>query len=259
MFKLATSELESASMLRLIVRRISPCLAWLLAAIVLVMTLMLWSESARAQTRRGEQAIASVMSLRADPANGADLYARHCASCHGPLGLGNAANVTPALAGQWERYVVKQLTDVSENDRGISEMHRVLARRELVEPQSVRDLAAFVHGLQPNRRNETGDGKRVARGKQLFASLCAACHGEGAQGNDRAFMPSLRHQHYSYLLSQMRQLAAGHRYSVDIQLIESLEQLPLPDLMALADAISRTGRTVGARVPDETNGRSHVD
>lgn len=237
-----------------------PYYAWVLAAVLLLATLLiLWSTSAAAQTQRGAQAIAQIMSLQPDPAHGATLFARHCASCHGALGLGNASNVIPALAGQGQHYLVKQLTDVGEGDRGLSEMHRVIARAELVQPQSVRNLAAFIGGLKPNATNETGDGKQATRGSQLFASLCASCHGDAAQGNERAFVPSLRNQHYSYLLAQMRQLAIGHRYSVDIEVIERLEQLPLSDLMAVADAISRKSRTVGFKVPRETNGMSNKE
>jgi len=231
--------------------------AWLAAIVLLAfVVLIMWSTSTAAQTRRAEQTIRHALSLRADPANGAQLYAQHCASCHGALALGNPAFVVPALAGQLDVYLVKQLVDVAESDREIPEMHRVLARAELVQPQAIRDLTAFICALEPNASNEVGPGKDVARGDKIYVDQCAACHGDSAEGFRQGFVPALRHQHYSYLLSQMRSLAVGHRYSVDVEVIERLEALQLVELVATADAVSRKSRTISKRVPQKPNGLS---
>lgn len=231
--------------------------AWLAAVVLLlVAVLIMWSTSAAAQTPRAEETMRQILSLQPDPANGAHLYAQHCASCHGALALGNAAFVVPALAGQLNVYLVKQLVDVAERDRDLPEMHRVLARAELVQPQAIRDLTTFISDLKPNANNEVGPGKDVARGEKIYLAQCAACHGDAAEGFRQGFVPALRHQHYSYLLSQMRGLAVGHRYSVDVEVIERLEALQLVDLVATADAISRKSRTTGMRVPQKPNGLS---
>jgi hypothetical protein len=89
---------------------------------------------------------------------------------------------------------------------------------------------------------------------KIYLAQCADCHGEAAEGFRQAFVPALRYQHYSYLLSQMRGLAVGHRYSVDIEVIERLEALQLADLIATADSISRKSRQVSRRVPPEPDG-----
>lgn len=234
-----------------------PYFAWAAAIVLLlIVVLILWSASAAAQTQRAEQTIRQVLGLRGDPATGARLYAQHCASCHGALALGNAELVMPALAGQLDVYLVKQLVDVAESDRELPEMHRVMARAELVSPQAIRDLTMFLSGLKPNANNEVGPGRDVTRGEKIYVAQCAACHGDNAQGLRQAFVPALRHQHYSYLLSQMRGLAVGHRYSVDTEVIERLEALELVDLVATADAISRKSRRASMRVPHESNGLS---
>lgn len=234
-----------------------PYFAWLAAIVLLLIAiLIMWSTSAAAQTRRAEQTIRQTLALRPDPANGAQLYARHCASCHGALALGNAEFVVPALAGQLDVYLIKQLVDVAESDREVPEMHRVLARAELISPQAIRDVTTFISGLKPNASNELGPGRDAVRGDTLYLAKCAACHGDTAQGSAQGVVPALRHQHYSYLLSQMRGLAVGHRYSVDIEVIEQLEALQLVDLVAMADAISRKSRRTSMRVPHERNGLS---
>lgn len=218
---------------------------------ILAIAAAILSTPSLAQSVRAEQAIKDILLLKADAANGSQLFGRHCASCHGPIALGNAEEVIPALAGQLEAYLVKQLVDIAEGRRPNSEMHRVLARKALVDPQAVRDVAAFVSGLRPAVSNEIGPGKDLVRGERQYNAQCAGCHGNQAQGDAARFMPALHHQHYSYLLSQMRMLASGHRASVDKAVMQRLETLPLTDLMGLADYISRKSRPVSANVPPE--------
>jgi cytochrome c553 len=232
---------------------------WVLAgAALLLAALIFWTRSAAAQTARGEDTIKRVLGLTPDAARGGDLYARHCASCHRALATGDAERVIPAIAGQLEGYLVKQLVDVAEGDRAIAEMHRVLARADFLAPQTIRDVAAFVSTLAPVRRPETGEGKSLQRGAQIYAAQCATCHGNEAQGMAAGWVPALRGQHYAYLVKQMRQAAVGHRYSVDIEVIERLEGLMLPDVMSVADYLSRRTGTVGAKVPQRPNGLSNT-
>jgi cytochrome c553 len=235
-----------------------PHVGWILfAGLPLLIVLIVWSPSAVAQTFRGEDTIKRVLALEPDVARGADLYLQRCANCHGPLGVGDAERVIPAIAGQLQGYVIKQLVDIAEGDRTVNEMHRTLARADLVSPQSIRDVAAFVTSLTPLRTPQRGDGKAVAHGGQLYLAQCAACHGKDARGMEAGPAPALRGQHYAYLVKQMRQAALGHRYGIDIEVIDSMEALMLPDLMAIADFLSRKTATDSAKVPLKPNGLSN--
>jgi cytochrome c553 len=196
-------------------------------------------QTAAAQTERGNALIERALALRGDVANGESLYVTHCASCHGPQAYGNAATVTPSLAGQLPIYLIKQLVDFAESDRSAPEMHRVVAVKQLVSPQAIRDVSTYVSELPPNPQPEVGDGKDLVEGKRYYSGLCAFCHGAGAEGNERHATPSLRHQHYSYLLMQTRGLAVGHRYSVPVEVIQTLEKVPFEQLSAIADYLSR--------------------
>jgi cytochrome c553 len=239
-------------------RPLWPHVGWIIAAAALLLAvLVLWTRSAAAQTARGEDTIKRVMALSPDAARGGELYAQRCATCHGPLGSGDPERVIPAIAGQLQGYVVKQLVDVAEGDRTITEMHRVLARADFVAPQTIRDVAAFVSTLKPIRSAEQGDGEALARGEQIYTAQCASCHGKDAQGMAAGWVPALRGQHYAYLIKVMRQAAVGHRYSVDIEVIERLEALMLPDLMAVADFLSRVTGPVGMKIPLQPNGLSN--
>lgn len=49
--------------------------------------------------------------------HGAAVFARHCASCHGPRGEGDGAKVIPRLAGQQYMYLRRQLHDAVDGRR----------------------------------------------------------------------------------------------------------------------------------------------
>jgi cytochrome c553 len=219
---------------------------WMTVAIVVVV-LALATHSAAAQTERANALIERAMALPGDASNGESLYKSLCASCHGAQAYGNAATVTPSLAGQLRLYLVKQLVDFAEGDRTAPEMHRVVALKRLTSPQAVSDVATYLHNLSANLRPEVGEGKDLAAGKRYYDGLCAYCHGANGEGNEQHATPSLQHQHYSYLLMQSRRLAVGHRYSVPIEVIQVLEKLPFEQLTAIADYASRLpDRTIAA-------------
>ena len=216
---------------------------WIWLMVTLIATLLV-GHSAAAQTRRGIEVIELAMALEPNLRHGGEIYEQHCASCHGKTALGNATEVIPALAGQIPLYLVKELIDLADGNRSLPEMHRVVARKSLTQPQALRDVATYLSTLPPNSQPEVGDGAQLGRGKQFYDGLCAFCHGLQGEGNAEHATPSLQRQHYSYLLAQMRQMAVGHRYSVDIVVIEKLEALPFEYLEAIAD--------YAARLPDES-------
>ncbi|MET0657504.1 MAG: c-type cytochrome [Steroidobacteraceae bacterium] len=178
------------------------------------------------------------MAAKPDAAKGQQVYFAYCADCHGSRGQGDASAATPVLAGQVTSYLVKQLVDVAEGDRELSEMHRIVARSELSTPQALRDVATHLSTL-PLIAPQTGDGKQLVLGQRIYHSACAQCHGQEAQGDGTHLVPALRGQHYSYLLMQARRLAVGHRYSVDPSVIQLLEALTFDQLTAVADFASR--------------------
>lgn len=213
---------------------------WFWACIAIAIALFaLWSLTAAAQTQRASQIIERALALEPDDRDGAALYRELCAACHGKRGGGNAATVAPVLAGQIQHYLIKQLVDFAEGDRTAPEMHRVVALKRLTTPQAMRNLASYVNGLAASSAPEAGDGKQLALGKRVYDSLCTECHGMAGEGNEQYAVPALQRQHYSYLLSQMRSLAVGHRYSVDITVIQLLEALSFDQLTAVADYASR--------------------
>lgn len=225
---------------------------WLRSARARVACLsLLLAGSIAAQTQRGSEIIESALAAQPDERHGAALYRKLCSSCHGRKAHGRAAPVTPALAGQLEIYLIKQIVDLAEGDRNEPEMHRVVARKELSTPQAIRDVSTHLSKLPVNPQPEVGDGKDLAVGRRFYDGLCAFCHGTTGEGNVLHATPALQRQHYSYLLMQSRRLAIGHRYSVPIEVIEILEQLPFDKLTAVSDYASRLPEQATLTPPPE--------
>lgn len=191
------------------------------------------------QEIRSTEIIERALQAKPDTEAGKRVYREHCIACHGAQAHGNANNVVPALAGQLPIYVIKQLVDLAEGERAAADMHRIAAKKPLSTPQGLSDIAGYLATLDPNPKPETGDGAQLAMGKRYYQGLCAYCHGAQGGGNEAHATPALRRQHYSYLLMQMRDLSADHRYSVDVEIVDMLQQLPYDQLSAIADYASR--------------------
>ena len=73
--------------------------------------LILASAPAFAGASRVIELIEAAFLLTPDLERGEDLYRKHCRGCHGSRGFGNATKLVPSLAGQRQRYLVKQFAD----------------------------------------------------------------------------------------------------------------------------------------------------
>lgn len=225
-------------------------------AVALVLSgLMLVSVGARASPERVDQLLQTALQLDPKPEHGAALYRKNCGTCHGAAGYGDAASVIPALAGQRQAYLIKQLADFAELERDAVQMHNVVARRELSEPQAWVDLAAYISKLPATSTPQTGYGEFVSLGEASYRQWCASCHEADGRGDDDGFVPSLRNQHYSYLVREIRSLAGGHRFNVDPQLVLFLDSLETDEITGLADYISRMKGPVRDRAKLRSDGQ----
>ena len=216
---------------------------------------LLCGASAAASPTRVDQLVRSALQLDPNASHGASLYLRNCLRCHGAGAAGDPRNVVPALAAQREAYLIKQLADFTELERESPEMHAVVSRSTLSEPQTLADIAAYLSHLAPVELPETADGKGVELGEAIFQEQCASCHEEDARGDDDGFIPSLRDQHYSYLVRQMRALAASHRLNIDADLVRFIDSLDTEEMTAVADYLSRLRGPVKDRAKLRDDGK----
>lgn len=78
-----------------------------------------------------------------DATKGETLF-KACVACHGPKGDGNPAQKAPRLAGQYDWYVEKQLTDMKSGKRKNTIMNPFIAK---LTPTDFKHLAAFISKL----------------------------------------------------------------------------------------------------------------
>ena len=136
-----------------------------------------------------------------------------CGACHGPDGNSMAPNF-PKLAGQGDRYLLKQLHEIKDGKRQVLEMTGLLAN---LNDQDLADIAAYYS----SQKSSVGaaDPALVAQGEALFRGgnlekgmpACTGCHSPDGQGNAAAGFPHLGGQHASYIEKQLTDFREGER------------------------------------------------
>jgi cytochrome c553 len=222
-----------------------------LPALTLSAALIAAASVASAADDRVTELTLDALDLDASAQRGAALYSEECASCHGREAQGAGQHDIPALASQRRAYIIRQLVAFSERDRIATQMHKVVSREAVVAPQSWADLALYLTNLPPPKGIHTGDGKHLALGEASYEQFCRSCHEEDGRGDDDGFVPSLRNQHYRYLLKEMRKLAAGHRFNVEPDLARFMNSLKADEMQGLADYLSRMQGPLRERAPEE--------
>ncbi|MFZ3153244.1 c-type cytochrome [Pseudomonas sp.] len=136
-----------------------------------------------------------------------------CGACHGADGNSAAPNF-PKLAGQGERYLLKQLKDIKSGARPIVEMTGLL---DNLSDQDLEDISAYFASQQMSVG--AADPKLVERGGELFRGgklaegmpACTGCHSPNGAGLDAAGYPQLGGQHATYIAKQLTDFREGNR------------------------------------------------
>jgi len=136
-----------------------------------------------------------------------------CGACHGADGNSPAPNF-PKLAGQGERYLLKQLTDIKEGRRNVVEMTGMLTN---LNEQDLADLAAYfssqTQAMGAADPTLAERGEAIYRGGDLATGLpsCTGCHSPTGKGNPPAGFPHLAGQHATYTAKQLTDFREGNR------------------------------------------------
>jgi cytochrome c553 len=173
-----------------------------------------------------------------DAARGAALYAT-CAACHGAQGAGVTDGTIPAIAGQPQRVLVKQLADFRRNQRLDIRMEHFADRRHLEGAQDIADVAGHVAGLPRYARAGIGNGAALAAGTRAWFVGCADCHGATGKADAEALVPRVAGQHAAYLERQLLDTAAGRRPNMTKEHRRPLQRLSPAEIAGIADYLSR--------------------
>lgn len=137
-----------------------------------------------------------------------------CAACHGQDALGNPALNSPRTAGLETWYVARQLKAFKDGVRGAAagdlygaQMRPMAAT--LVDQAAIDNVAAYIASLPGSASPVTVQGNATT-GKGLYG-VCAACHGQKAEGNAQLNAPRLAGQNDWYLVRQLDAFKKGLR------------------------------------------------
>jgi cytochrome c oxidase subunit 2 len=149
-----------------------------------------------------------------DAAAGQALYAV-CSACHGAQGEGNKALNAPKLSGQAEWYLSRQLMNFKQGARGakaqdVNGKVMVPMAATLVSPADVANVTSYIRTLPDTPVEHTIQGN-ISKGKDLYNSTCAACHGPNGAGVESTKAPRLQNMSDWYLVTQLNHFRDGIR------------------------------------------------
>ncbi len=134
-----------------------------------------------------------------------------CGACHGQDGNSPAA-AFPKLAGQGQRYLLKQMQDIVSGARQVPQMAGQL---DPLSEQDMENIAAFYASQTISIGAAAPD--LVELGESIYRSgiaakgvaACTACHSPTGQGNAAAAYPLLGGQHADYIAAQLKAFRTG--------------------------------------------------
>jgi cytochrome c oxidase cbb3-type subunit 3 len=124
--------------------------------------------------------------------DGAGLFGRYCAACHGDKGSGGVGVplALPSFLGSVDdRFLA---TTIRYGRPG-----RVMPAFDALSDAQIRAIISFIRGWEQQPAPVYGDKPvkgDAAHGKQLFASHCAACHGSNGEGGKGTGVTFSRHR-----------------------------------------------------------------
>lgn len=143
---------------------------------------------------RNRIANTDVETLAADPqmvASGQRIFNVHCAACHGAEAGGQALLFPNLLDAHWQWGDTAAALEQTIRSGRTAVMPPLLPA---LGEDGVANLASYVVALS----NGTADDTSHAAARAQFATLCAACHGQGATGNPLLGAPDLTAGAFTY-------------------------------------------------------------
>ena len=155
-----------------------------------------------------------------------------CISCHGANGEGNPALNSPALEGQHDWYIARQLKNFQKGIRGTKpeDMYGMQMRpmaMTLANDAAIRNVTTYISTFKPtltpepsasSTLNDLATGAETQetiaamekQGKALY-TVCIACHGINGEGNQALNAPRLAGLKEWYIARQLKNYKEGIR------------------------------------------------
>lgn len=139
-----------------------------------------------------------------------------CNSCH--AAENQLTSKAPALAGQQQQYLKKQLVQFQNGERGAtandSQGQVMAAMAKSLSAEDMDQLASYFSALSLSVPAAPQlDAALLDKGRRIYIGSCGACHGNKAQGNVELKAPALQLLSRDYLLLQLQHFQTGVRGS----------------------------------------------
>ncbi|BCE00809.1 c-type cytochrome [Marinicellulosiphila megalodicopiae] len=171
-----------------------------------------------------------------------EFFSVNCVACHGEKGKGQSDLLTvPKLAGQNEKYLIKQINDFKSGDR----VNALMAAPITALPDNMVEEVAKYLSMQ-TKTIGNADPALVELGQSLYRAgnsetgvpACTACHSPTGSGNAPGGIPSLSGQHADYIESQLKAYRLGYR-----------DEIP-SDSVRVNDGETKIMRTIAFKLKD---------
>ncbi len=139
-----------------------------------------------------------------------------CAACHGVDG-NSVVPAWPKIAGQLEKYLVKELKEYRKGEKGSRFDHTMSPLTQSLSDSDIDDLAAYFSKQTETIGQVKPDllalGEKIYRAGNIETGVpaCSACHSPDGMGNGPALFPRLSGQHPDYTLDQLKKFRAKTR------------------------------------------------
>jgi cytochrome c553 len=220
-----------------------------LALVVLLTTPLAFARNENANPLTGQIGVdpgddsAESIKLRSgpgDPVAGRE-KSQLCQGCHGEEGI-SLEGLIPKLAGQYGKYIAKELRNYQSGTRSHQIMNAMAAT---ISDEDLADIAAYF----ASRTKMKGAGSNNELGKKLFLQgdisrtmvACVNCHGIKGKGltPNTSMFPVIGGQQKDYLRGQLVNFRKGDRTNSPNGIMNRITQkLTDDELEALADYVS---------------------
>lgn len=149
-------------------------------------------------------------------AQAGEAQAASCAACHGQDGASPIDPTYPTLAGQSERYLLRQLELIQSGDRPVPLMAGQLDGKST---RQLADLAAYYASLPAPVGVAEADEETLAMAQSIYrggilekgVAACSSCHAPTGRGNGPAGFPLVGGQAKGYTVAQLTAYREGER------------------------------------------------
>lgn len=161
--------------------------------------------------------------------------ARFCFNCHGTDGNSTRDHI-PNLAAQNPVYLFTQFAYFASGRRSNYVMSK-LAPELSGDEQIAIALYFSEQSVKPRAEGQDLGVVPQPRGRQLYESMCFACHGDDGHGNEQ--IPRIAGQPYTFLLNTLQSFHRNDESRRDSPMVSVIRNLQEDDLSAVASWVAR--------------------